>query len=223
MRISEIEKIMQQGHFSEELFAEFQTALKRVPKNLRCQHCAATARCLRYTDPENGIRLIRYGLEIPETRWVDRMVACGELGGIYEASSRYPEAKAAYESMLSAVPEDKRADYIPNLSMNILRAELHCSKFEYTEYAYVLYQSVLKADAFTAAFRQFAFYRAIMELIIAKKNKARDAQADAYNAATLALNNSETTGMDLLLKRHRYNDDAHVSREARAFLKKNKI
>lgn len=222
MKISEIEKRIQMGHFSEELFSEFQTALKRVPKNMRCQHCYTAAYYLKDKDPKNAIRMIQYGIDAFESDWIDKMRACQNLGGIYEANGQFTEAKAAYEAALAAIPEDKRDAYTPSLSMDILRAELHCTKFEYSEYADKLYQHALNADGFSSTSRHFIFYRAIMELIIARKNNDVSSQKAEYAAAVQALDGDTVTGMDLILKRHKYKDDANASKESIRFLKSNK-
>ena len=223
LKISEIESKMEQGYFSEQLFAEFQTALKRVPKKLRCQHCYTTAYYLKDKRPKDGIRLIQFGLENYESDWVDQMRAHQNLGGIYESCKDYPSAKSAYEQALATVPDDFKNDYLPDLSMDILRAELHCSGFAYSEYLGELYQAVMQADEFEAEFRSFSFYRAIAELIIAKKNGDLAMQKQAYHAAMLALDGDRVTGMDWLLRRHKYVDDARATKQAIDFLKKNAV
>ena len=222
VKISEIENIIEQGNFSEKIFADFQTALKRVPKKLRCQHCYTMAYHLKEKRPQDGVRLIQFGLANYESDWVDQMRAYQNLGGIYETCGDYPSAKTAYEQALAAVPDEQKEDYLPSLSMNALRAELHCSAFSYSEYLDELYQAVVQADEFQAAFRSFSFYRAIAELIIAKEQGDLEMQKQAYNAAMLAMDGDRVTGMDLLLRRHRYKDDARATKQAIAFLKRNK-
>ncbi len=132
MKISEIERKMQQGYFSEKLFIEFQNALKRVPKNNRCQHCYISAYNLKDSRPKDAIRLIQFGLDTYESTWIDKMRANQNLGMIYESCKNYESAKTAYENALNAIPDDKKDGYLPVLSMDILRTELHCSNFEYT-------------------------------------------------------------------------------------------
>lgn len=214
---------MLNGCFSEDLFLDFQTALKRVPKNMQCQHCYTTAYGFMDKDPQNAIRLIKYGIDTYDSDWIDQMRAYQNLGYIYEVCKQYEDAKGSFQSALFAVPELQRESYIPNISMDILRTELHCSNFEYTEYAYDLYCSVTKADEFSASFRHYIFYRAVMELIIAKKNNDVDSQRRAHKTATQVLDGDNVTGMDMLLQRHRYKDEAKASKEAIAFLKQNEV
>lgn len=223
MKLSEIKERIRQGEFSEELFAEFQTALKRVPEDLRCQHCYTTAYDLRNTDPQNAIRMIRYGLDSFACSWIDRMRANRNLGLIYEGCKDYTAAREAFEIALSSIPEEKQEFYRPTLSMDILRAQLHCSKFEFTEYAEALYRAAMKADSFTAAFRHFIFYRSIMEIILAKRNHDPAAQAVACRNALLALDCDNVTAMDRLLLQKHHKDDAHATEEALAFLSENRI
>lgn len=222
MKLSEIEKEIEQGRFSDELFCEFQAALKRIPKSMRCQHCYTSAYHLKDTRPYDGIRLIKFGLDNYDSDWVDKMRANLNLGGIYEAHADYTSAKDAYKNALIAVPEDKKNDYVSDLSMQILRTELHLNNFEYTEYIHELYRCVIKADPFTASSRSFIFYRAITELIIAKKKNNKTAQKASYNTAVIALDGEKTTGMDILFRRHKYKDDARATKHAIAFLKSNK-
>jgi tetratricopeptide (TPR) repeat protein len=223
LKISEIEKEIQQGYFSEELFVEFLNALKRVPANRRCQHCYTSAYHLKNKNPNGGIRLIKFGLDAFDSTWSDKMRAYQNLGGIYEACEDYESAKTAYESALNVIPDDKKEKYVPKLSMEILRAELHCSNFEYNEYICELYQSVIKADSFTSEFRSFAFYKAITEIIIAENNNNMELLKEAYSKAIIAVDGSAVTAMDRLLRRHKYKDDADATDKAIAFLKKNSI
>ena len=203
MKISEIESKIRQGCFSEQIFADFQTALKRVPKKSRCQYCYTTALYLKDKRPKDGIRMIQFGLDTYESDWLDKMRAHLNLGGIYEACKDYKSAKVAYEKAVTAVPDEVKSDYQPSLSLNLLRVELHCNGFAYSDYLYALYQAVLQADEFEAAFRSFIFYRAITEIIIAKKNQNTAQQKTAYRAAMIAIDGENITGMDLLLRRHK--------------------
>ena len=177
---------------------------------------------LKEKRPQDGVRLIQFGLANYESDWVDQMLAYQNLGGIYETCGDYPSAKTAYEQALAAVPDEQKEDYLPSLSMEILRVLVHCDRFVYSERLEELYQAILLADEFEAAFRSFAFYRAIAELIIAKEQGDLGMQKQAYNVAMLAMDGDRVTGMDLLLRRHRYKDDARATKQAIAFLKQNK-
>ncbi|MBE6932572.1 MAG: hypothetical protein E7464_04215 [Ruminococcaceae bacterium] len=221
MKITEIEKKIEQGYFSEPLFIEFQAALKRVPKRMRCQHCYTSAYYLKDKRPKDGIRLIQFGLETFESDWVDKMRAYQTLGRIYESCQDYEAAKPAYEKALAVIPDEQKDAYTPNLSMDILQAELHCANFKYTDYISQLYQETKKADSFSSEFRRFRFYRAITEMVIAQKDGNSTKKKEAYRAATLALDGDKLTGMDLLLRRHKYKDDAHATKQALTFLKRN--
>ncbi len=221
MKIAEIEKKIEQGYFSELLFIEFQTALKRVPKKMRCQHCYTSAYYLKDKRPKDGIRLIQFGLDTFESDWVDKMRAYQNLGGIHKSCQDYEAAKSAYEKALAVIPDEQKDAYTPNLSMDILQAELHRANFEYTEYISELYQAIIRADSFSSEFRRFRFYRNITEMILAKKSGNTSKQKEAYQAAILALDGDKLTGMDLLLRRHKYKDEAHATKQALTFLKRN--
>ena len=223
MKLSEIKKKIEQGHFSKTVFADFQTALGRVPKGLRCQHCYTSAMHLKEKHPQDAIMLIRYGLEQYETDWVDQMRAHQNLGAIYEATGDYVLAKTAYETAVHAIPDDRKGGYLPVLSLDILRAELHANGFSYTDAVRSLYQAASDTDEFTASFRHVAFYMALAKLVIAVYDDDKSKQNEAYLCAQRALDGDESMGMDRLLLRHKYKNDARATKQALAFLKEHGI
>lgn len=62
MRIEEIETKMSHGDCSAEMLEHFISALKRVPKRVRCQHCYTTAASMSSQFHKQAISLIQYGL-----------------------------------------------------------------------------------------------------------------------------------------------------------------
>ncbi|MBR3767764.1 MAG: hypothetical protein IKL10_05945 [Clostridia bacterium] len=223
MKISEIEEKMIDGEFSEEIFEQFVKALSRVPKTLRMQHCYTTAYSMREKDPENALRLINYALETFEGTALDIKRSLYNLGGIYEFTGDYKNANISYKKSLDAVPENTRESHTPSIAMDILRTELHCCNFCYSDYINELYNALLKADEFTASFRRFIFYRSVTEIIIAKKNEDTKLHKTAFDNAMKALDGSKKTGMDMLLLRHKFEDEAGATKEALEFLRNNGI
>lgn len=222
MKISEIEEQFCAGNFSEQLFSEFQIALKRVPKNLRSQHCYTTAYSMRETDAENAERLLLYGLEHCENDWVDLLCAYQNLGAVYECHQQYEKAKCAYQSALNSVPKDQKSNYAPSVSMHILRVALHCSHFTYTDEIEALFALTLQETDFGAAFRHFVFYRSLAAMLVAKHISNREQYNQAFDAATAALNGADNSFASKVLRRHRYKDETHATKEAMAFLRKSK-
>lgn len=222
MKISEIEEKMEREGFSEQLFSEFQSALKRVPKYLRSQHCYTTAYGFMKKDSKNAIRLIHYGLEFCENTWIDQMRSYLNLGGIYEYCGDYENAGSSYEAALSSIPEEQKGSYVASLSMDILRAEMHANHFTCTEYLRKLYAQIVKIDSFEAGLRHYIFYRAIAEIIIAKEDNDFVSLKNASIAAMQALDGDHVTSMDRILKRHKYKNEAHATKMAIDYLMKNK-
>ena len=89
MKIAEIEEEIKKNGFSEELFSEFQLALKRVPKDLQCQHCYITAYEIAENDISGAIKLTKYGINNCDNSYLDLMRGYLNLGFIYETDKTY--------------------------------------------------------------------------------------------------------------------------------------
>ncbi len=80
---------------------------------MRSQHCYTTAYGFMHKYPKNVIRLIRYCINTFQNDLIAQMRAYQSLGAIYEHCKQY--TKESFESALSAIPDDKKDDYIPYL------------------------------------------------------------------------------------------------------------
>ena len=136
MKIAEVEKLITENGLSDELFEEFKESLKRVPKNLRCQHCYITAYNLRIKKAnkkqkrknfEDALKMIEYGIENHPERDLYLRLAYEHMGMAYGDAGEYVKAKAALQTAYS-IAGDSSA-YTPYFAYLIVRMELHCSKF----------------------------------------------------------------------------------------------
>ncbi len=238
MKIAEVEQLIATNGLSEELFEELKLSLKRVPALLRCQHCYITAYHLRTSEAdeerrkknyEDAIRLIEYGIEIhpkeaPEhQRAADfyLRMAYEHMGMAYEDIGNYALAKLNLQK--ASVIEEYSPVMESYFSHLIARMELHCSHFTYTPYLQELYDKMFTGDEITFNLRKNMFYRSLVEIIIANKNKDKNAKRIACSNALRAMGIEITSDTDRILKKHKalFALMVNPSDEALVFLKKN--
>lgn len=220
VKISQIEAVLCRGDITDENISAFKTALRRVPKAARCQHCYTTAVSFPKEEWEAAVALIRYGLETCECCWVDRMRAYSNMADVYERSGDYAGALEAYQNALDAVEDTVHEDYAPSLAADMLRVELHLSGFVYTDRLRQYYDLAIQEDDFEASFKHRVFYRAVAEMLIfSHEGKRAEAEA-AYSRAKEVLSPSHLGPVTAILMRHRYLDHARATKEAVWFLKR---
>ncbi|MGN0485669.1 MAG: hypothetical protein ACI4GB_00380 [Acutalibacteraceae bacterium] len=221
MRIAEIEKKLSQDDCSDEMIKEFISALKRVPRTHRCQHCYATAVSMNPRFFEQAIALIHYGLEFCD-RWSDEMRAYCNMAIIYENHNDYPNALLSYDKALNAIPPDIMTSYIPVYSSYMLRAEMHINHFEYTDQLRHYYDLSGQADEFSQSFLKTMFYRALAEIIIFSHDGNISEMKNALEKADSMLCPNYTGPLTALLKRKGYIETIGATKESIRFLKKAK-
>ncbi len=218
MRIAEIEAWLEQGNCSEEIMELFQTALKRVPKSGRCQHCYTTAASMPIRYCKQAISLIEYGLSEHCDSWVDRMRSFHNMAIIYETIGDYQTAQRNYNHALLAIDDDKRSSYDSEYAAHMMRTELHISGFEYTENLRSLYDIAIQADSFSQSFQKKMFYRLLAEIIIFNNNGEVEKAKNSYCAAIKMLKPGYAGPLTALLKRKDYIETTGATKEAKAFL-----
>ncbi len=222
MKIAEIEAKMEQGNCSEEIMELFRTALKRVPKSGRCQHCYATAAAMPIRYYKQAISLIEYGLSVHCDNWIDRMRSFHNMATIYEAVGDYQAAQQNYNQALLSIDDDKRSSYASEYAAHMMRTELQISGFEYTENLRHFYDIVTQADEFSQSFQHKMFYRLLTEIIIFNKDGEIEKASSSYHAAIEMLKPAYVGPLTALLKRKSYIETTGATKEARAFLKRAK-
>lgn len=219
MKLSEIEELLEAGIITKKTLSAFKEALKRAPKSYRCQHCYTTAASFPKRKWRDAIDLILFGLHEYETSWVDQMRAYCNMAMIYESVKEYPNALIEYRKALDAVPQDNRKSYEPELSADLLRVELHCSNFQFTDALVQYYNQSLLQDEFSRSFKHRMFYRAIADIVIHSHNGDTDQANAAYAQAKTILAPSYQGPITHILMRHRYADSAKATKEAVRFMK----
>ena len=228
MKIAEAEELIVSEGLSDELFAEFKQALKRVPKNQRCQHCYIVAYELRtkQTDKrrrrknfKDAVALIEYGIENHPERDTCLRMAYEHLGMAYGDAEEYESAKIHLQTARSIAGDG----YIPYFAYLIVRMELHAADFTCTPHLRELYGQMLDADEFQASRRINIFYRSLTEIVIANESGDREAKKSACERALSALEADKFNPLDGIFMRHRAADlnKVRVTKKALAFLKKN--
>lgn len=220
MRISEIEKRMEKGNFSDETLEQFKSALKRVPKANRCQHCYTTANTMPPRYYRQAIALIQYGLQEHCSSWSDCMRSHHNIAELLEAHGQYVDAKREYEAALSAVDPAVFSAYEMEYAAHLMRTELHISRFAYTQDLEKYYNTAAQAPEFSQVFQKKMFWRLLAEIVIFRHHGDLPQARDAYAAAQEMLHPDFTGPLTMLLKRKGFAESAGVTREARAFLRR---
>lgn len=219
MKISEIEERLARGECSEELIAEFKTALKRVPKNNRCQHCYTTAASMSIEYYDQAIELINFGLDQCGDCWPHRMLSYHNAAIIYENKGGYKNALELYKKAHDAVTDDKRRLYEPEYAAHMMRMEMHLSKFEYTADLQKYYETAVCADEFKRNFQKWKFYIALAEVIIFMHRGDKNRAKNAYDNAMNILRPDSEGALTAMLRRHCYIESSGATKEAVGFLK----
>lgn len=218
MRIGAIEERLRQGEFSEELLGEFRQALNRVPRQARCRHCRAAALGMPPENRENAIRLLRLGLEEYGDSWSDVLYCYRELGNLQEVAGGYAQAKEAYCRAVAAVPENLREEYAVIYSFDLLRLELHCGQFQYTQDLAHYEELTRKSGSFQQGLLKNQFYLTLARMILLERENRLE-EAEKYYAEALEMCREGARGpLTALLRRHRYRETLEPTREATVFL-----
>lgn len=219
MKLNEIEKTITTKGFTETLFLDYIKALKRVPGNsLRCQHCYITALEMQSFDFDNAIRMIHFGLENYAETWLDHWRSNRNLVILYEKREMYDKVKDIYLLMISSLDETKQVSVIIDIYFELLKTEMHLNGFNYSAELEEYYGKTVLASEFQQQFRHFIFYKSIAEMINYDHSKDRDSFEMARINAIQSLDGNKQTVMDRLLKRHRYANETHATKQATRFL-----
>ena len=218
MKIAEIKARIECGECTAEMLDLFKSALKRVPKSHRCQHCYTTAVSMPSNFNKQAISLIQYGLTEHCDNWYDRMRSYQNLAIILENSEDYVGAKQAYREALESVRSDKRAVYDSEYTAHMMRTEMHISNFEYTYDLENYYNSAVQADEFSQAFQKKMFYRLLAEIIILIKRNDFIGAKEAFVAANDMVRPGFIGPITLLLERKKFIDSTGATKAALDFL-----
>lgn len=220
MKIADIETKIERGNCSEEAIELFKTALKRVPKVYRCQHCYTTAAAMPPRCYKQAIAMIQYGLDEHCGSWVDRMRSHHNMAIILESHGDYVGALKSYQDALSSIEPDKQCSYNPEYAAHMMRAEMHITDFKYSEDLFNYYSIAIQADSFSQAFQRKAFYRSIAEIIIFRKQGDLASAKRAFETANEMLHPNYIGPLTQLLKRKGFIETTGATKGAMAFLRR---
>ena len=220
MKIADIEAQIERGDCSEEAIELFKTALKRVPKANRCQHCYTTAAAMPPHCYKQAISVIQYGLDEHCGSGVDRMRSHDNMAIILEDHGDYVGALKSYQDALASIEPDRQSSYNSEYAAHMMRAEMHITDFKYSEDLLNYYNIAIQADSFSQAFPKKAFYRSIAEIIIFRKQGDLTNEKKAFEMANDMLNHNYIGPLTQLLKRKGVIETTGPTKEAIAFLRK---
>lgn len=222
MKIAEIEAKMERGDCSPEMLDAFKTALKRVPKADRCQHCYTTAAGMPGKCRKEAIALIGLGLAEYCESWVDRMRSHHNLAAILEEAGDWAAAKGAYADALAAVEAEQRGRYEADYAAHLLRTELHIGGFAYSAELEGYYQTAFQAVGVGRSFQRTLFYRLLAEVVIFDRHGDREKARAALAKASEMLRPGYEGPLTALLKRKGYIETTGATKEALGFLNRAK-
>ncbi len=218
LKIAEIEQELLQDNVTEENIETFKTALKRVPKNSRCQHCYTTAVAMKPCFSQQALSLIEYGLELYGENWFDRMRSYHNMAILYEQNGDYHNALEAYKQAFLSIDKTQQALYVSEYALHLMRMEMHVANFQYTENLQNYYNDAMQADAFSQAFQRNAFYKAIAEIIVSQNQGNLKNMQKAYKTALKMLQPNYEGPLTGLLKQKNYTETAGATKEVFTFL-----
>lgn len=220
MKYNMLKQTLIRGNVTDKTFTEYKEEINKLPEKERCQQLYTTAVQMKPQHYLQAIELIDIALPF-SNGWVDDMRCHHNKGAIYEHAENWFEAHDEYNKALEAIPDDiKKPTHIASCSIHLMRAWLHCDRFEYSEDLQTYYDN---ATAFGDTLFQCVpdvFYKKIAEIIIFTHNGKTEA---AEKARTEALNilNPKFDGLLAKIKMRDYTEMVVcATKEAIQFLNK---
>lgn len=220
MRIADIESRIIGGDCSEETLGLFTECLKRVPKNLRCQHCYLTAAAMPPGFFEQALDLIQYGMTNYCNSWVDSMRSYYNMAVILESRGDFLQAQKSYQKALGSIKEDMSNSYQYELAFYLMRTEMFINHFEYTVDLEIYYNLARQADNFNQSFKNRLFYRLLAEIIISIENNNLLCVKKALSKIRKIIRPEYQGPLTKLLKKHQFYDTITATEEALAYLER---
>lgn len=222
-KIEEYEKKLIKDGVPKEGYAEYEALLKRVRGNfLRLQHCYTTAVQFPNNRSQEGIDLIRWGLEKYPDTWFPTYSAYYNMGVIYERCGDYAAAYEAYRKAADALNEDQ-ISYLRTISGKLLWMLLHMDDFKYSEQLEEYYALFSEIDDFEKDFINNEFRIAVAEIVIFSYKGLADKAAAAYEKAIKMSKTNIVSRIQCVLDKHNVKDALKISSECKVFLKNAKV
>ncbi len=222
-KIEEYEKKLIKEGMPKEGYAEYETLLKRVRGNfLRLQHCYTTAVQFPIKRSQEGIDLIKWGLEQYPDTWFPTYSAYYNMGIIHERCRNYLAAYEAYQKAADVLKNDQ-ISYQRTISGNLMWMLLHVDAFIYSEQLEKYYALFSEIDDFEKAFINNEFRIAVAEIVIYSYKGITDKAAAALDRALRLSNPNFVSRIQGILDKHRVKDRLKNTPECAAFLKTVKL
>ena len=222
-KIEEYEKKLIKEGMPKEAYTEYEKLLKRVRGNfLRLQHCYTTAVQFPIKRSQEGVDLIKWGLEKYPDSWFPTYSAYYNIGIICERCRDYSAAYEAYQNAADVLNGDQLS-YQRTISGNLLWMLLHLDNFSYSEQLEKYYVLFSETDDFEKAFINNEFRIAVAEIVIFAHKGMPDKAAKALERALRLSDPNIVSRIQGILDKYRVKDSLKNTPECAAFLKKIKL
>lgn len=222
-KIDEFEqKLIKQG-MTDEDFAEYEKLLKRVRGNfLKRQHCYTTAIQFRPKYADQAVKLIQYGLDNFKDAWFSTYTSYLHMGHIYAENSNYFKAYESYLRAKEALGDD-RADYIEELSKDLMWMKLHIDSFKYSVELEEYLSCYERTDDFSKSFINSEFKVAVTNIVICVHYGRIDEAKQFLERAKEICRPNYVGKLFNILARHNYKESLKATSESIAFVRRLKL
>ncbi|MBR6619798.1 MAG: hypothetical protein IKK85_05595 [Clostridia bacterium] len=205
MKFNTLKSTLIRGNVTEKTLREFKEECGKLSRFQCCQQLYTTAVQMKPAHHIQALELIDYAMSMCED-WAELMRCHHNKGVIYEGTGNWFDAMREYKKSFEVIPDDMKPNYISGPSMHLLRAEMHCNNFEYTDDLQKYYDEAI-ADGTNQIIFTNLFYLRLAELIISTHNGDEPASAKAYSEVKAMLH-PQYDGIYAKIKAKAFYDDA---------------
>ena len=144
MKFNTLKSTLIRGNVTEKTLREFKEECGKLSRFQCCQQLYTTAVQMKPSHHIQALELIDYAMSMCEDR-AELMRCHHNKGVIYEGTGNWFDAMREYKKSFEVIPDDMKPKYISGPSMHLLRAEMHCNNFEYTDDLQKYYDEALQA------------------------------------------------------------------------------
>lgn len=217
MKFNLLKSTLIRGNVTEKTMAEFKAECEKLSRSDCCQQLYTTAVMMKPQHYLQALELIDFAMPMCEG-WVELMRCYHNKGIIYEGTGNWFDAMREYKKSFEVIPDDIKPKYVSGVSMHMLRAEMHCNGFEYTDDLQKYYDEAI-ADGTNQIVFTNLFYLRVAELIINTHKGNQPAAAKAYSEAKAILN-PQYDGIYAKIKaKSVYTDAVGASEAAKNYIK----
>lgn len=184
MKLNTLKSTLIRGNVTEKTMAEFKEECQQLTRFHCCQQLYTTAVQMKPQHYLQALELVDFAMPMCED-WSELMRCHHNKGVIYEGAEDWFSAMSEYKKSFEVIPEDLKPQYVGGPDMHLLRAEMHCNGFEYTNDLQKYYDNA--ANGVNQIVLNNLFYLRIAELIIATHSGDQPAAAKAYSEAKALL------------------------------------